>query len=207
MLINMDIINIMHRNQVAKNSDINEHLETLRKYASKCGTVAEMGVRTPVSTWAFLAGLIASAAPTKTLYCVDIEPVDMELPKALASQAGINLQFLQENSATVKFETDVDLLFIDTWHVYGHLKRELDFHNSRVAKYIIMHDTTLDAVGGESLRCSMDVHDQVTKSGYSLGEICKGLAPALNEFLETHPEWHVEAKYENCNGLTILARS
>jgi len=35
-------------------SDINEHLPALREYASKCGTVAELGVRTKVSTYAFL---------------------------------------------------------------------------------------------------------------------------------------------------------
>lgn len=202
----MEIINIMYNKHVETPSDIFEHLPTLREYAAKCGTVAEMGVRVPVSTWAFLRGLGDSTAPTKTLFCVDIEPVDMEIQKALASHAGINFKFFHENSATVDFGTDVDLLFIDTWHVYGHLKRELDFHHARVAKYIIMHDTTLDAVGGESLRCSLDVQEQAAKTGYSLAEICKGLEPALVEFLEAHPEWHLEAKYENCNGLTILSR-
>lgn len=202
----MDVIDIMYNKYVGTPSDIYEHLPTLREYAAKCGTVAEMGVRAPVSTWAFLRGLCDSTAPTKTLFCVDIEPVDMELPKTLAAHTGINFKFFQENSATVDFGTDVDLLFIDTWHVYGHLKRELEFHHARVTKYIIMHDTTLDAVGGESLRCSLDVHAQVAKTGYSLDEICKGLEPALAEFLDEHPEWHVEAKFENCNGLTILSR-
>lgn len=204
----MEIINIMYRKHLTTPGDIWEHMQTLRNYAAKCGTVAEMGVRSPVSTWAFLGGLGESIAPgTKTLFCVDIEPVDMDLPKALAAQAGIHLEFLQENSATVNFGTDVDLLFIDTWHVYGHLKRELEFHHAHVTKYIIMHDTTLDAVGGESLRCGLDVHEQAAKTGYPLDEICTGLEPALQEFLAAHPEWHVKEKFENCNGLTILARS
>jgi len=37
-------------------SDINEHLITLKKYTEECDTVVEMGVRSIVSTWAFLAG-------------------------------------------------------------------------------------------------------------------------------------------------------
>jgi hypothetical protein len=37
-------------------SDINEHLHTLKKYTEECNTVVEMGVRSIVSTWAFLAG-------------------------------------------------------------------------------------------------------------------------------------------------------
>lgn len=37
-------------------SDIQEHLETLRRYSSLCDSVVEMGVRYIVSTWALLAG-------------------------------------------------------------------------------------------------------------------------------------------------------
>jgi len=42
----------------AKNtpSDINEHLEVLYNYASKCESVTELGVRSVVATWAFLKG-------------------------------------------------------------------------------------------------------------------------------------------------------
>jgi hypothetical protein len=202
----MDAIDIVFKQHASTPSDIWEHLPTLRDYASRCGTVAEMGVRTPVSTWAFLRGLCDSAVETKTLFCVDIIPVDMEMPKTLASYAGIKLNFIQENSATVNFGAPVDLLFIDTWHVYGHLKRELEHHHSNVTKYIIMHDTTLDAKDGESIRCNLDIIAQMKSSGYSWDEICKGLAPAVSEFLEAHPEWTVEAKFENCNGLTVLVR-
>ena len=35
-------------------SDINEHLPTLKKYGEECETIVEMGVRSVVSTWAFL---------------------------------------------------------------------------------------------------------------------------------------------------------
>jgi hypothetical protein len=38
-----------------KPSDINEHLPILKKYASQCSHITEMGVRTGVSTWSFLA--------------------------------------------------------------------------------------------------------------------------------------------------------
>ena len=36
-------------------TDINEHIETLVKYASQCDHVTEMGVRGIFSTWAFVA--------------------------------------------------------------------------------------------------------------------------------------------------------
>ena len=51
-------------------SDINEHLPTLKRYASECKTVTEMGVRYACSTWAFL-----EARPEKiTCYDIDYAP-------------------------------------------------------------------------------------------------------------------------------------
>ena len=41
-----------------KPSDINEHLPTLYKYASECESIAELGVRGVISTWALLYGLL-----------------------------------------------------------------------------------------------------------------------------------------------------
>ena len=39
-------------------SDINEHLITLSNYASKCNSVTEFGVRSCVSTYAFIHSLL-----------------------------------------------------------------------------------------------------------------------------------------------------
>jgi hypothetical protein len=188
-------------------SDINEHLPTLRKYATKCSTIAEMGVRGCVSTWAFIQGLIENKEQKKELMCVDIDDLDLSEIITIAKDAGVNVKFIKDDSAKVDLGKRVDLLFIDTWHVYGHLKRELEFHHSNVDKYIIMHDTTVDAIWGESMRCGSDVRKQAVDSGYSVEEICKGLTPAIDEFLESHyPEWTLLEKFENCNGLTILKR-
>jgi hypothetical protein len=41
-----------------RDSDINEHLPTLSQLASECQEVAEMGVRSVVSTWALLHGML-----------------------------------------------------------------------------------------------------------------------------------------------------
>jgi hypothetical protein len=101
---------------------------------------------------------------------------------------------------------DTELLFIDTWHVYGHLKRELSRWNSHVSKYIIMHDTTVDEWLGESIRLSLNFEEQSVSTGIPVEEIIKGLWYAINEFLVQHPEWVLEKRYINNNGLTILRR-
>lgn len=186
--------------------DIHEHLPTLREYASRCESVVEMGVRGIVSTWAFLKGLSESDATNKKLTSVDIENIDMQNVIGCAREIGIDMKFVQHDSATVEIDP-TDLLFIDTWHVYGHLKRELDLHHSKVTKYIIMHDTEIDGTYGESIRCNWNIMEQSKKSGYPVDEIAKGLRPAIDEFLRDQPEWTLEKEFMNNNGLIILGRS
>jgi len=46
-------------NFLCKNkSDINEHLPTLYRYATQCQSIAELGVRGVISTWALIYGLL-----------------------------------------------------------------------------------------------------------------------------------------------------
>ena len=208
----LDIERLYEARCHAPNSDISEHLPILRYFAAKCNRVAEMGVRYCVSTFAFLMGLSdegadAGASAPKQLVCVDIEEIESIHEIAhIAKHIGVDLSFIRADSATVDLGGRVDLLFIDTWHVYGHLKRELEAHHGNVNKYIIMHDTTVDGVHGESIRLGMDVDKQCITSGYAREEIMRGLVPAIDEFLVAHPEWRRVLVLENQNGLTVLAR-
>jgi hypothetical protein len=102
--------------------------------------------------------------------------------------------------------TETDLLFIDTWHVYGHLKRELAYWHSYAKKFIILHDTTVDEIHGETIRNGFDPVYQSAATGIPIEEITIGLGPAVSEFLAEHPEWVVDLKLTNNNGLTILKR-
>lgn len=188
-------------------SDINEHLPTLRRYASECETVAECGVRAIVSTWALLSGLIAGPGPNRHLICVDIAPVPQIAGVAeIAREAGIRLEFQQTDSVRADLGSGVDMLFIDTWHVYGHLRRELAAHHAKVRRFIAMHDTTVDGERGETLRCGQDISGAMAASGYSAVDVTTGLSRAIKEFLAEHPEWIVDSIYVNNNGLTILRR-
>lgn len=124
----------------AQPSDINEHLPTLRRYAAQSSSVVEMGVRGVVSSWALLLGLIESSGESTSLIGVDIESCAYEPVIQAASANGVDAKFILGDSAKVDVPPR-DLLFIDTWHVYGHLKRELAKHHASTRKYIILHDT------------------------------------------------------------------
>jgi hypothetical protein len=102
---------------------------------------------------------------------------------------------------------ETDLLFIDTWHVYGQLKRELARWHPVVRKYIAMHDTEVDGIRGETIRNGWDPVKQSRATGIPVDEITKGLLPAITEFLAEHPEWTMLARYRNNNGLTILVKT
>lgn len=203
----MDTIQRSYNERCSKHSDIFEHLPALKKHASECESVAELGVRGVVSTWAFLQGLVENNKPSKHLYCVDIIDVpEIDSVIQTASTAGINMRFYKENSATVVLPR-VDLLFIDTLHIYAHLKAELEHHHARTAKYIIMHDTEVDGVKGEAVRMGYDVNGLHREYGYPIEDITKGLQPAVMEFVNAHPEWKIHEHFKNCNGLTILKKS
>ena len=106
---------------------------------------------------------------------------------------------------TLDLSEKVDLLFIDTWHIYGQLIRELEKFHSLVHKYIILHDTTTFATRPEPARHSIIKHSMETFN-ITKDEIKKGLKPAVDEFLANHSEWQVKEVFTNNNGLTILER-
>jgi hypothetical protein len=180
---------LYHRNTP---SDINEHMDTLARYAGDCSHVTEMGVRSVVSTWAFLA-----AMPRK-LVSIDINPAPIEYAQQLAAAAGIELEFRLGDTGSEEFVIEeTDLLFIDTWHVYEQLKREFDLHAERARKYIVLHDTTTFGDFGEG-----HTYDCAARPARRR----KGLWPAIEEFLMQNRQWVLWEKFAHNNGLTVLAR-
>jgi len=165
-------------------SDINEHLITLRYYADQCKHVTELGVRKGTSTWAFLASMCPRVISVDVNHPNDYGGSLQEMREA-AAEAMIDFTFILADDLSIELE-ETDLLFIDTLHTYGHLKRELDLHSYKARKYIIFHDTV-----------------QYRTVGVDGGE---GMERAITEFLNTNPQWKVLRIFENNNGLLILER-
>ena len=181
-------IEAKYQEKCATPSDINQHLPTLRKYAELCRHVTEMGVRTIVSTWAFLA-----AKPEHGVLSIDyIHPVkhggNLDEVLELAILERVIFDFIEADTRMVDI-SPTDLLFIDTWHVEEQLRVELERHAPKAQKFIILHDTETFGERGET-------------------EGHRGLRPALDEFLvsEEGQNWFVLESFKNCNGLTVLER-
>ena len=179
-------------------SDINEHLVTLKKYTEECDTIVEMGVRSIVSTWAFLAGnpkkLISLDLYNPTKFGGNLQEV-----YDVVSSTEIDFSFIEHDSLTYELEP-CDLLFIDTWHDYLQLKKELTKHHTKVKKYIIFHDTVSFANSNEKNAEEMGILNQNETN------LPKGLWPAIEEFLYSNRNWYVYEKFANNHGVTILKR-
>jgi hypothetical protein len=166
---------------VKNRSDINENVHILYNLAKECETVVEMGVRTGVSTRAFLNTDVKLIS-----FDIVLNPKVQEL-FSLAKKHGKDVQYIKEDVLNIEID-EVDLLFIDTLHTYEQLKRELKLHGNKAKKYLAFHDTYTFGLVGED------------------GRDRKGLLTAILEFISDNPHWKIKTHKTNNNGMTVLER-
>jgi hypothetical protein len=189
-IVNSKYFELEYKKACETFSDISENLPILFNLAKECKHVTEMGVRTGVSTRAFLN--TDTILRSYDLY-IDDEVNDLFNK---AKQFGKDVNYIQANVLDIEIE-ETDLLFIDTWHCYDQLKQELKIHPQKVRKYIAFHDTHTFGIDGEP-------YSITTENGYKEKPI--GLLPAIIEFLIENPEWRFKIHKTNNNGLTVIER-
>jgi len=204
-------------------SDINQHLPTLYQYAKECTKILETGVRGCVTSWALAYGLLQNENPIGKRYMLLNDIKECDIAEFLQSTQNLDIQIEYQwvNNLDLTIYQTVDMTFIDTWHVYGQLKRELAKFAPITKKYIIMHDTTVDEIEGETFRISAELNlkggslsdklawnadEQSIITGIPVEEINCGLGKAIEEFLQENTDWVLKDKFTNNNGLTILSR-
>jgi cephalosporin hydroxylase len=129
-------------------SDIQGHLEFMHDVVieTNAGNVVELGVRSGVSTAAFLAGFedrpySPLGRVRSHLWSIDINPP----PRIPAFYRSRMWTFVQGDDLVVRdcVPEDIDLLFIDTLHHYEHTLAELRLYGP-TARFILLHDTDLE---------------------------------------------------------------
>jgi hypothetical protein len=194
----MNKINQKYIQQIQIPSDINEHIETLYKYALQSNHITEMGVRFVSSTWAFLN------ANSKKIISYDISYHNKNLIDEvvnIAKEYNINYSFILADVLDLEIE-QTDLLFIDTLHTYNQLSNELKKHHSKVNKFIILHDTESFSQVDEL------IYDHASNIIKNTNTSKTGLMNAINDFLksENGKNWKIKEIFKNNNGLCILER-
>lgn len=155
-------------------SDIRDHLPVLywQAAARQAVRVLELGVRSGNSTSVFLAALEDSPAPG-CLWSIDVNEPDVP-----ASWRALPYwRFLRADDMSAEAldwaPGQVDVLFIDTSHEYGHTLNELRAYAPRVVSggVVLMHDTEHACVGGVHL----DGQDPALSAvGRALNAYCAG---------------------------------
>lgn len=202
--IEEDILIQEYQKFATTKSEINEHLPTLYALAKECDSIVELGVCHGKSSRA----LLASGTKLRS-YDVWIEPKVLKLFEH-AKSIGNDVEYIRENSVKTEIE-DCDMLFIDTWHNYYQLRKELKLHSDKSKKWIVLHDTVSCASKGEDWQSwgngkEID-YDQLCEDLDTEMIDHHGITSAVFEFLSLHPEWKVKQHYRNNNGLTILERN
>jgi hypothetical protein len=170
-----------------ESTDMQGHMDTIRRYSSLCSTSVEFGVYDCTSTWALLAGF------PKRLTSYDIDRrQEVDAVEQAAAKAGIDFKFVLGDTAKVDIEP-TELLFIDSFHTYEHLTKEFARHADKVSKFILLHDTV-----------TFGNQDQVQDTAGNYTGI--GLSPAINEFLQRDTAWTLHEQFTHCHGLTVLKR-
>lgn len=176
-----DTFSVEYETAKLRPSDINENLHILYDLARQCKAVVEMGVRTGVSTRAFL-----NTNVQLTSYDIVLNRQVQDLFNR-AKALGKSVKYIEADVLKIVVD-ETDLLFIDTLHTYDQLKQELRLHGNKAKKFIAFHDTHTFGINGE---------DQKDK---------KGLLPAIIEFMIDNPHWKFKIHKTNNNGMTVLER-
>jgi hypothetical protein len=164
-------------------SDIHAHLLRLAQLARECNHVTEFGVRSGMSTFAFMHGLSNKSRATLRSYDLG-DPYN--LYASIRPHIEIDWTFAHGSTLDAPMIEPTDMLFVDTLHTYAQVKGELEKHGNQARKYIAFHDTVAFGISGE--------------------DFGPGINLAIQEFMKDNEHWVLFEHHENNNGLTILAR-
>lgn len=196
-------------------SDISEHLNTLFFFAvdARPQLIVELGTRGGESTRVFLA---AAALNNAKVLSVDIEDCSgLELPHrdrwsfVKTDDIEFGLHGFGKWCAATKLKPQIDLLFIDTSHLYEHTKQEIEAWSPLLsdAGIMVFHDTNM----GQGIYGRLD--RSLGRYGWDNE---RGVIRAVEEFLGTSyderrfftdvAKGFLVAHYPHCNGLTVLKK-
>ena len=177
---------------------ITQDIEFISQIVSECKSVVELGTGQSAMDRVFLR------------YDVKLDTYDIEdCPDNFleeAKSAGKDVTFHKEDTLKVEIP-ETDILFVDSFHSYEQVKTELALHASKAKRYIIFHDTVLFANKNQGIVCDEESDIQLAAESIGILEpTTKGIVPAIEEFLESHPEWSIVYNSKEGNGMIVIKK-
>lgn len=202
----------------ANNTDISSHLPTIFFYAAlqNPSIIVEAGVRGGESTIAFKYALEFCTAQ---IIGIDIEPTSNTIYQQIKNSIFLCMNDLEFDKYFLKnFETNskLDVVFIDTSHLYTHTLEEIKLFSPLLNEngIILFHDSNVTPLldGTAYLR----LNNTMGKAGGNT----RGVTEAIKKYLSVsfdesryqnftcksgNQNWHL-THFPYCNGLTILRK-
>lgn len=200
------------------NTDISSHLPTIFFYTilQKPKLIVEVGVRGGESTLAFLKALEFNSAK---LVGIDIEPSCASSYPVSANTLFVSmndLDFLNYYQNSFMKNSKIDIIFIDTSHLYLHTLQELHLFEPLLNEdgIMIFHDSNVTPLNNNT------GYYRINGTYGSAGGNTRGVTQALKEyfsisfdeskycnltFAKDKNHWQL-IHYPYCNGLTILKK-
>jgi len=177
--------------------DIHRHLITLFAFivSMNAKNVLELGVRQGCSTLPMLLGVEATGG---FLTSVDLEAHKFKCPKEFNNYwrfvKSDSLKYLSSLDKNVIF----DIVLIDDWHSYMHVKKELELVEKHVTKssIILVHDLMARTEPDYNTKCEGKLFNKEQWEG---GGPCRAV-------FELDPKKWEFATIPICNGLTLLRK-
>jgi nucleoside-diphosphate-sugar epimerase len=190
---NQNYLNQIINTTLNGKGDSDKHLATLFSFILQLGSknILELGVRKGVTTLPLLCG---AKLVNGTVTSVDINDTEFICPEDLSSIWSFHksdaIEFLKNNN------TVWDLIFLDDWHSYDHVKKELELLDSKVtpSSIIILHDL-MYANYEPHYHSDMAVKDGQWANGGPYRAVC-----------ELNTNFWEFSTIPSCNGLTLLRK-
>lgn len=189
-----DLVNQLIGKTLGGAGDSDAHLMTLFSIAisMKAKRILELGVRNGDSTLPFI---LAASCTRGTVQSVDINDTKFICPDNLRDYWRFYKQDSLEFLKKLDRSTPYDIIYIDDWHAYEHVKEELQIIDGLVSmkSIIILHDLMYHTA--PYYHCDLAV-----KTGqWANGGPYRAVAELDQNFWEF-------ATIPVCNGLTILRK-
>lgn len=186
-------------------SSTNEHLPTIKTYASQCVSVLEITNSGNRTLYGFLTGLINNSDPAqKSYYGIypkidDIEQISNA--STIASQNAIAFDYIQTDEISLDTSklTNYDITLIDTVNNYANTHTDLLKYSALTNKYIVILSTS----------GSWEFVDEVVPDYTQFSSVSQdkhGVWPAVMDFIQSNPNWQIDRRDVNNNGLVILKK-
>lgn len=168
--------------------DLDQHAETIRRFAAGCESIAAMVKR---KEW---NAILAAARPHRLhVWQTENDPFLRRVHQAVEHGDRDGMQYStttgpEADSLAATLQQPVDLLVIDTVHHGDRLRAELERHGDQARRFILLRGT---AAFGRSAE------------GAGGGP---GLFAALRPWMQERPEWRIVYHSPHQYGLTVIGR-